>query len=81
MGEFQYGYAIGILNFPNRLGCDYLFPDYDDKDKLIILYEISIAMMPVGATISSFLTGIISDYGRRRCLFIANIIFAIGTAT
>mmetsp|Transcript_26131 Transcript_26131/g.23127 ORF Transcript_26131/g.23127 Transcript_26131/m.23127 type:complete len:126 (+) Transcript_26131:190-567(+) len=36
--------------------------------------------MPVGATISSFLTGMISDYGRRRCLFIANAIFLLGTA-
>ena len=84
IGEFQFGYAMGELNIPNKFvnGQKWytflLYSNDEPAQKFNILMIVATSMVPIAAVFSSFLTGILSYYGRRNCIFIANAFIIVG---
>ena len=74
IGEFQHGYSMGQLSFNAKFIKDYYSLGSSDQS-----YFFAVSMVPIGATISSFLSGPLSYYGRRKLLLAANAILMCGT--
>ena len=74
IGEFQFGYAMGELSLLTK-ALDALYghgPYTGDKPFW------ANTMVPIGATLGSLLAGVISYYGRRTCIYVANGFVIIG---
>lgn len=73
IGEFQFGYAMGELNLlSDVMPCIYKLNHIDH------MIGWAAAMVPAGAAVGAFLAGILSYYGRRTTILIANGFVILG---
>jgi len=74
IGQLQFGYTMGELNLLQGSIKGIHSSEVSKKN----LY-IANTMAPLGAAVGAFLTGILSYYGRRKWVIIANVLNIIGT--
>lgn len=75
IGAFQFGYAMGELTLL-RPSMDWI---YDDQFiPVAVGASLANTMVPVGAVFSSIITGTLSYYGRRTCIYLANVFIIVG---
>ena len=73
IGEFLHGYSIGEMSINRDNIIEYSNLGHNEDT-----YFWAVSMVPIGAAISSFLSGPLSYYGRRKCLLLANVILILG---
>nr|XP_057902460.1 solute carrier family 2, facilitated glucose transporter member 3a [Doryrhamphus excisus] len=86
IGSLQFGYNTGVINAPEQKLRSFFndtwmerYGQPIDPDMCTIVWSVTVAIFSVGGMVGSFSVGVMANrFGRRRSMFLVNILAVIG---
>ncbi|XP_072304359.1 solute carrier family 2, facilitated glucose transporter member 1-like [Eucyclogobius newberryi] len=86
IGSLQFGYNTGVINAPEQKLRNFFNDTWMERygepispGMVTIVWSVSVAIFSVGGMVGSFSVGVMADrFGRRRSMFLVNVLALIG---